>query len=163
RADAGSLQVPPTRDFAVTGDGRNEAWSTAEWVALPQRTKDGLPYESRVKLLYSGTGLYVLFDGTDRKLTAKIEKDFENLWEEDVFEIFLWTDESQTTYFEYEISPLNRELPILVPNFGGKFLGWLPWHYDSGRKTRKATSVTGGEKKMGAAISGWQAEVFLPY
>jgi predicted TIM-barrel fold metal-dependent hydrolase len=160
---AGVLKVKATTDFVVTGEGKNAAWSKAEWVAVPQRTKDGLPYESRIKLLYSGTGLYCLFEGTDKKLTAKIEKDFENLWEEDVFEIFLWPDEKHATYFEYEISPLNYELPILVPNFDGKFLGWRPWHYDGPRKTRKGTAVTGGPKKFGAAINSWSAEVFLPY
>jgi predicted TIM-barrel fold metal-dependent hydrolase len=157
------LKVRPTEDFEVTGDGKNAAWSKAEWAAVPQRSQNGLPYETRIKTLYSPKGLYVLFDATDKKLTAKIEKDFENLWEEDVFEVFLWTDEKQSTYFEYEISPFNRELPILVPNFDGKFLGWLPWHYDGGRKTRTATTVTGGEKKSGAGIAGWSAEVFIPY
>jgi len=157
------LKVRPTEDFEVTGDGKDSAWSKAEWAAVPQRSQNGLPYETRIKTLYSPKGLYVLFDATDKKLTAKIEKDFENLWEEDVFEVFLWTDEKHATYFEYEISPFNRELPILVPNFDGKFLGWLPWHYDGGRKTRKATAVTGGEKKSGAGIAGWSAEVFIPY
>jgi hypothetical protein len=66
-------------------------------------------------------------------------------------------------YFEYEISPLGSELPILVPNFNGKFLGWRPWHYEGGRKTRKATAVTGGPKQPRAAITGWTAEVFIPY
>ena len=158
-----TLRVKPTNDFEVTGDGTNAAWSKTEWESIPQRSKDGLPYETRVKALYSPKGLYVLFDAGDKKLTAKIEKDFENLWEEDVFEVFLWTDERHSTYFEYEISPLNRELPILVPNFDGTFLGWLPWHYDGARRTRKATAVTGGKKASGAPISGWTAEVFLPY
>src|SRR5262245_34195938 len=58
-----ALRVRPTQDFEVAGDGTNKAWSGANWVVVPQRTKDGLPYESRVKLLYSGMGLYVLFDG----------------------------------------------------------------------------------------------------
>jgi predicted TIM-barrel fold metal-dependent hydrolase len=160
---ARAMRVRSTADFEVSGDGKHDAWSKAEWEPIPRRTKDGLPYESRVKLLYSPKGLYVLFDGTDKKLTAKIEKDFENLWEEDVFEVFLWTDERQTTYFEYEISPLNYELPILVPNFNGRFLGWLPWHYEGGRRTRKATVATGGVKKPGAAITGWTAEFFIPY
>ena len=31
------------------------------------------------------------------------------------------------------------------------------------RKTRKAISVTGGAAKPGAAITGWTAEVFVPY
>lgn len=160
---AGVLKVKPTKDFEVTGDGKNAAWSNTEWEPIPQRTKEGLPYESRVKMLYSPKGLYVLFDGTDKKLGAKIEKDFENLWEEDVYEVFLWPDEKQTTYFEYEISPLNFELPILVPNFETKFFPWRPWHYEGGRMTRKATAVTGGQKKSGAAIGGWSAEIFIPY
>ena len=86
-----------------------------------------------------------------------------DLWNEDVYEVFLWTDERHTTYFEYEISPLNRELPILIPNFGGQFLGWRPWHYEKDRSTRKATTVTGGARTSGAAIQGWRAEFFIPY
>jgi hypothetical protein len=63
--------------------------------------------------------LYVLFDGTDTRLSVTNLADFDNLWEEDVFEVFLWTDETQTVYFEYEISPLEKELPIIVPNLNG--------------------------------------------
>ncbi|HTN03001.1 MAG TPA: carbohydrate-binding family 9-like protein, partial [Planctomycetaceae bacterium] len=155
--------VKPTDDFEVTGDGSHKAWSAAEWVTIPQRTKGGLPYESKLKLLYSKTGLYTLFDGTDAKLTATAKADFDDLWVEDVFEIFLWPDEKQPIYFEYEISPLGAELPILVPNLGGKFIGWRPWHYEGGRKTRKATSVIGGDKQPGAAIQGWTAEIFIPW
>jgi hypothetical protein len=86
-----------------------------------------------------------------------------DLWNEDVFEVFLWPDERYPVYFEYEISPLGRELPILVPNFGGQFLGWRPWHYDGDRQTRKATSVMGGTKTSNATIEGWRGEFFIPY
>jgi hypothetical protein len=72
-------------------------------------------------------------------------------------------NERQPLYFEYEISPLGYELPILVPNMNGKFLGWQPWHYERDRKIRKATVVRGGDKKPNAEISGWTAEVFVPY
>jgi predicted TIM-barrel fold metal-dependent hydrolase len=157
------LHVRPTEDFEVTGKGTADAWQKAEWQPLRRRTKDGNPYETRIKVLYSKTGIYVLMDGTDRKITATIKDDFENLWTEDVFEAFLWPDEQQPLYFEYEISPLNVELPILIPNLDGKFLGWRPWHYEGGRKTRKATSATGGTLESGAEVSGWRAEVFIPY
>ncbi len=157
------LHVKPTDDFEVTGDGSNAAWKAAEWEPLHKRTADGLPYETRVKVLHSKKGLYVLMDATDKKITATITEDNQNLWLEDVFEVFLWPDERDALYFEYEISPLNRELPILVPNLDGKILGWLPWHYGGGRKTRKATSAVGGELKSGAAVAGWKAEVFIPY
>jgi len=157
------LKVKPTEDFAVNGKGDAKAWDTAEWVPLHRREENGLPYEAKFKVLHSKTGLYVLMDATDQKLSARFEKDFENLWTEDVFEVFLWTDERDPLYFEYEISPLGRELPIMVPNNDGKFLGWLPWHYEGNRKIRKATSATGGEVKSGAEVKGWRAEIFIPY
>jgi Carbohydrate family 9 binding domain-like len=157
------LSVKPVDDFEVTGTGEHAAWRQTEWVPLRRRQPEAHPYDTRFKMLYSNTGLYFLMEGTDRKLTATMTEDFMDLWNEDVFEVFLWTDERYPVYFEYEISPLNRELSILVPNFGGQFLGWRPWHYEKDRLTRKATSVTGGPKTSNAAIQAWRAEFFIPY
>lgn len=162
-AERPRLTVKPSQDFEVTGKGDNAAWRQAEWTALRRRQPDGHPYDTRFKVLYSDTGLYCLMDATDRTLTATMTEDFSDLWKEDVFEVFLWTDERYPVYFEYEISPLNVELPILVPNFGGKFLGWRPWHYEGPRLIRKNTSTTGGPKEPRASIDGWRAEFFIPY
>jgi hypothetical protein len=158
-----TLHVKPIGDFEVTGTGGHGAWNQTEWTPLRRRQPDGHPYDSRFKIRYSDTGLYFLLDGSDRTLTATMEEDFEDLWTEDVFEVFLWTDERYPVYFEYEISPLNRELAILVPNFGGRFLGWRPWRYVRNRVTRKATSAIGGLKQPHASIEGWRAEFFIPY
>jgi hypothetical protein len=157
------LSVKPTDDFQVNGSGDNAAWKPVEWSALQRRQPDGHPYDTRFKVLYSKTGIYFLMEGTDRKLTATMTEDFRHLWTEDVFEVFLWPDERYPVYLEYEISPLNRELPILIPNFGGQFLGWRPWDYEKDRATRKATSAIGGPKESGASIQGWRAEFFIPY
>ncbi len=157
------LHVPRTADFEVTGRGDAPAWDKARWEPLHRRPGGGRDDQTRVKVLYSETGLYVLMDGADRKLTATMQEDFLDLWNEDVFEFFLWTDERHPVYFEYEISPLGFELPILIPNLGDKFLGWRPWHYEGARKTRKATAVIGGPKQSGARVTGWKAEVFVPY
>ncbi len=157
------LKVPLAADFEVNGRGDSAAWDKADWVPLGLRSTKGREYTTRVKVLYSKTGLYVLMDADDGVITATMEEDFLDLWNEDVFEFFLWPDERHPVYFEYEISPLGYELPILVPNFGGEYFGWRPWHYEGPRKIRKATTVSGGPKKSGAEISGWKAEVFLPY
>ena len=162
-ADRPRLAVRPAQDFEVTGKGDNAAWDKAEWTALRRREPANHPYDARFKALYSTTGLYVLMDATDKTLTATMNEDFMDLWNEDVFEVFLWTDERYPVYFEYEISPLNHELPIIIPNFDGKFLGWRPWHYDKDRLIRKATSIIGGPKESRAAIQGWRAEFFIPY
>lgn len=157
------LTVPRTDDFELDGSGAAPAWGKAAWVPLQLRSDKSHPYQTRVKVLYSKIGLYVLLDATDRKLTATMNQDFDDLYKEDVFEFFLWPDERQSIYFEYEISPLGFELPILVPNVGGKFLGWQPWHYTGLRRTRKATSVIGGPREPGAAVTGWKAEVCVPF
>jgi hypothetical protein len=157
------LAVKPVDDFEVTGAGDHAAWKQAEWTSLRRRQQDGHPYDTRFKVVYSSTGLYFLMEGTDRKLTATMNGEFLDLWNEDVFEVFLWTDERHPVYFEYEISPLNQELPILIPNVGGQFLGWRPWHYERDRLTRKATSIMGGPKEPHASIQGWRAEFFIPY
>ena len=157
------MLVKRTDDFEVTGDGRHASWEKATWQPLTARGEPAHAYMAQAKALYSKTGLYVLLDGSDGRLTAKNQEDFQDLWLEDVFEFFIWPDERQTVYFEYEISPLGKELPILVPNLGDKFLGWRPWHYDGERKIRKAVSITGGPQESGAAIRGWRAEVFVPY
>jgi hypothetical protein len=157
------LTVRSTEDFEVTGTGDHAAWQKMDWTTLRRRQPESHPYDTRFKMLYSSTGLYFLMDGTDRKLTAAMNEDFMDLWNEDVYEVFLWPDERYSVYFEYEISPLNRELPIIVPSFDGQAYGWRPWHYEKNRMTRKATSVTGGPKQPQASIQGWRAEFFIPY
>lgn len=152
------LVIKKTRNFDVSGNGSSPEWNTTEWIPL-QKRKGAANYSTRAKLLYSDTGIYGLFSCQDRKITATMKEDFANLWTEDVIEIFLWPDENATMYFEYELSPLNYELPILVPNMNGDFLGWRPWQYEGPRKTRHATKVV---EKNGNTTE-WIAEFFIPY
>jgi len=158
-----SITINKCQDFTITGTGGSDSWKGAEWINLVQQGQNSSSYRTKAKVLYSETGIYFLFDCEDSKLTSTMKADNLNLYEEDVVEVFLWTDEEFPVYFEYELSPLNYELPIMVPNYKGNFLGWLPWHYEGDRKTQHATSVVGGEKKSGASVSGWIAEFFIPH
>lgn len=157
------LTIPKVNDFEVTGRGEAKAWQAASWAPLARVGKGGATYATRAKVVYSATGLYFLVECEDRRLTATMTRDGDDIYNEDVVEVFLWPDESQPLYFEYEISPLGVELPILVPNQNGTFFGWLPWHYEGERQTRRATSVRGGPKASGAAVEGWTAEFFIPF
>lgn len=161
------LKIKKSADFSITGDGSAENWSKTDWVELTQRSNhdntDGLL--TQVKILYSDTGLYFLFHCEDEILSATIDSHFKELWREDVVEVFLWPDQSEPVYFEYELSPLNYELPILVSNNDGVQSHWIPFDfsYKDDRKTRHKTSVEGGEKKSGSAITKWMAEIFIPF
>jgi hypothetical protein len=158
-----TIHVERCEHFDVTGRGDAEPWQRAQWHSLSRRPGGELDYTSRFKILYSSKGVYVLIDGTDKRLTATMADDFLDLWNEDVYECFFWTDEQYPVYFEYEISPLGYELPILVPNFGGEFLGWRPWHYEGAKRTQKQVATFGGPQQSKAAVTGWRAEIFFPY
>lgn len=157
------LAIPKMDDFRVTGKGSARAWAAAAWQPLQLVGKAKTGYSTRGKVVYSNTGLYFLLDCEDRQLTCTMKQDFMDIYHEDVIEVFLWPNQEQDLYFEYEISPLNVELPILVPNHNGGFMGWRPWHYEGDRRTRTATSVCGGKKASMARVKGWMAEFFIPF
>ncbi len=161
-SDSSVTVVRKTSDFKVTGDGSSPNWSRADWIALTIQ-EGSSPWETRAKILYSEKGIYFLFDCQDEKLTATMTKDFLPLFKEDVVEVFLWPDTKYPLYFEYELSPLNYEWPLLVPNIDGRISGWHPFHYEGERKVQHATSVVGGNKVSHARISRWYAEMFIPY
>ena len=157
------LEINKINDFEITGVGASEEWEKAEWTIIPHRQIAGEGLKTKVKILYSESGIYFLFHCEDKKLTATMNEDFMDLWTEDVVEVFLWPDEAFPVYFEYEISPLNYELPIIVSNENGDLVRWQPFHYDQNRRTRHATSIEGGSKESNAIIKGWIAEFFIPY
>jgi hypothetical protein len=155
-----SAIIKKCSDFQVSGHGSSSQWSITDWINLSTQEGAVSQYTTRVKVLYSETGMYFLFTCGDKKISSTMKADNLNLWEEDVVEVFLWPDESYPVYFEYELSPTNFELPIIVPNKKGNFLGWLPWHYDGERRTQHSTSLI---RDKDDAVTGWYAEFFIPF
>src|ERR1035441_7614633 len=137
--------VKRVEDFELNGTGNAAAWNAAQWLVLTPTNGIG-NYLSRAKVVYSSLGIYCLYDCVDEHLTCTDLKDNDDLYNEDVVEVFFWPEESQHLYLEYEISPLGRELPLIIPNSGKDFFGWIPWHYEGKRLTRRATAIRGGDK-----------------
>ena len=157
--DASTMTVKKTKDFSLTGLGDAAAWKTTSFTKLQKKLSTGVNYTTQFKILYSDSGIYCLYICEDSIITSTLREDFTDLYNEDVVEAFFWPDEKSVLYFEYEISPWNYELPILVPNYNGKFLGWRPWHYEKERRTRHAASIN----KQAGKVIGWTAEFFIPY
>jgi hypothetical protein len=157
--DSTTLVINRTKDFTISGDGTADNWKTEKWLILPKREGRGLAYETKMKILYSDSGIYCLYYCQDSVLTSTLKQDFSDLYNEDVVEAFFWPDENTPVYFEYELSPYNYELPLMVPNIKGKYMGWLPFHYVGNRKTRHLTRVT----KQTDGMIAWTAEFFIPY
>jgi len=114
--DAGILSIKKTKDFEVSGKGDAANWKETSFVALTHR-KGNKHYSSQFKILYSEKGIYCLYVSQDSLITSTIREDFADIYNEDVVEVFFWPNEKSNIYFEYELSPYNYELPILVPNY----------------------------------------------
>lgn len=170
------LMLKHTGDFTITGDGSAREWNNAHWNTIVQRDKETLEkegwrkssdslgnpvYETTFKILYSDKGLYFLYRCEDSAITATITEDYGALYNEDVVELFLRPDTTLPAYFEYELSPLNYELPIMILNNKGNAMGWKPWHYEGRRKTLHAVNIN-KPIKPGARFT-WTAEVFIPF
>ncbi|HWK07226.1 MAG TPA: carbohydrate-binding family 9-like protein [Puia sp.] len=164
-----TLLIHKCPDFTVTGKGDNPSWDKAAWNPLQKLDSGGLAYESKFKILYSATGLYILFNGDDQKITTSYEKDFEDLFKGDVFEVFLQPDPQVPLYVEYEVNALDKELVLLIQNSNGNISGWEPWHYEGKKKVIKKVVVTGGNALSGGSVASGQAirsvsaELFFPY
>ncbi len=159
----GYLLIPKSDDFIITGTGLNSQWTKSKWVNIPILHSKLTSYQTKAKALYSDTGIYFLFYCEDHKITATMEQDFLDLWNEDVIEIFLQPNQKIPAYFEYELSPLNYELPITIFNENGQLNSWIPFHAEEDRKTSHLVSVQGGEQKSQASISSWTSELFIPF
>ena len=156
--------VRKTPDFEISGTGEAQAWERTAWIELDQLTEwdDGQSYPTRAKVLYSVTGIYFLYRCEDEVLNASFRSNYRKLWTEDVVEAFLWPDDRTPFYFEYELSPLNYELLILVHEREGHKTRWRPYDYGYNRQTRHRTTVE-GKALSGAPITGWMAEFFIPF
>jgi hypothetical protein len=153
-------------DFIITGKGDRPQWSTAEWVYLTKLDQGGKEYESKCKMLYSSSGIYVLFYGQDEKITTKDYKDFENLFNGDVFEVFFLPVPTEVVYFEYEVNQLDRELVLIISNIEGYgYKQWIPWSHRGTNESgvKKIVAVNGGGKKINGSIRSWSAEIFFPF
>lgn len=161
--DSKSLLVKKCSDFSINGNGDNSQWNDVDWTDMPTAHAAEPKYETKFKLLYSEKGIYILGHCEDQLISTDYTEDQGDIWNGDVFEVFLQTDINNPLYFEYEINPLNAELVILVPNNEGDFFGWSPWHYEGDRKIKNAVKIHGGKAQSGTKISGWTVELFFPY
>ena len=157
-----SFLVRKCEDFTVTGKGDNVAWQKTTWNALTKIDSGGKENKTQFKIMYSPTGIYVLFEGDDSKITSNFQHDGDDLFDADVFEVFFHPMPTSPIYFEYEVSPLGKELVLLITNKNGKMSAWLPW-YRIEKRVQKKVVIVGGKMKPNSPSKSWSAEIFFPY
>jgi len=164
RAATTPLLVRKVNDFDINGIGSNMAWETVEWNRLSKLDEEGPDYPSKFKIQYSHTGIYLLFEGTDSKITTSDYEDMDRIWNGDVFEVFFHPNPKEPIYFEYEVNQFGKQL-LLTISKSKNGVSWIPFN-EYGKNTYGTytkVNVSGGEAKIGEEITSWRAEVFISY
>ena len=114
-----------TTDFEINGDGSNANWNNSDWLELP-KSGGSVSYQTKVKMLYSDSGIYCLYHCEDNKITATLKEDFLDLWNEDVVEAFFWTDESNPSILNMNFLLSIMNYPFWFPTIKENFLDGGP-------------------------------------
>lgn len=92
------------------------AWRRApvirDWFIPISHERPKQPTELR--LLWDEANLYAHFVAHDEDLRGTLTGKTDHLWSEDVCELFLQPDTSKTSYYEYEVNPINGLLALRI-------------------------------------------------
>lgn len=159
------LIVLKCTDFTINGKGDNAEWTKAKWIHLAKLDTGGRNYESKFKILYSTTGIYLLVSGEDDKITTKEYNDLDAIYNGDVFEAFFLPVPKTPVYFEYEINQMNKELILTLSKMDNQLYSWSPGYpsEENRKPVKKMVDVVGGKAEVGGFIKNWTAEIFFPY
>src|SRR5690606_17525909 len=124
----------------------------------------GKEYRGKFKVMYSKSGIFLLFQGEDDKITTKDYEDMDKIWNGDVFEAFLHPNPKKPAYFEYEVNQFGKQLVLTISDQRDG-VSWIPFN-EYGRNTYgvfNKVEIYGGSAKLDGKITSWTAEVFLSY
>ena len=148
----------------ITIDGRLDepAWKGAETVSF-QRTETTTPtkFPTTAKMLWDENAFYIAWVCDDPDIwTTKFTKD-EDLWTEEVVEIFIDPDADSKGYLELEVNPANTFVDLKIAKVGQVDAKWDI----KGLKTAVTVEGTLGNKTDNRTNQDtrWTVEVAIPW
>ncbi len=99
----------------------------------------------------------------DKNIKAQMTKRDDDLWNEEVMEIFINADDNPKTYYEFEWNALNTilDLYVLNPNCNRDVIRqWLDWDCEG---ILSAVNVKGTVGDDSDIDKGWFLEVAIPF
>ena len=152
------------KKIIIDGSLDEEAWEKAETISL-LNNKTGKPveqdeYKSEVKTCYDSDYLYIAFINGDQDIFTSFTKRDEYLWEDEVVEVFIDTDEGLSTYIEIEISPANIQFDSYITDTANIDLIETPMYDIEGLKS--AIFVDGTVNNNSDIDKSWTVEIAIP-
>jgi len=115
--------------------------------------------QAQVLVLWDDNNIYFGAEIEDEDLFAKYTAHDSPLYKEDVFEVFVWPDESRRYYYEFEVNPLGTVFDMFTPNSdAGGFHRW--GEFKAGIKAKG--TVKGTLNNWRDKDKGWTLEFAIP-
>ena len=150
----------------VTIDGAPDdaAWknaATIENFSMPWLGKDNKPAAkaTRAKILWDRENLYIAADLDDADLYADVTEHDGQIWDNDVFEVFLKPAADKPAYYEFQVNALNTQFDCFIPRRG--HVGRFKKLHDFGIES--AVNLRGTLDKWTDTDKGWSVEMRIPW
>jgi glucose/arabinose dehydrogenase/mono/diheme cytochrome c family protein len=149
--------------IAIDGSPDEAAWKQAADVgefALPW-LGPGHPAAkaTRARLLWDREHLYVAADMDDADLYADITEHDGQIWDNDVFEVFLKPAADKPAYYEFQVNALNTQFDCFIPRRG--HVGRFKRLHDFGIES--AVKLRGTLDNWTDRDQGWSVELKIPW
>jgi Carbohydrate family 9 binding domain-like len=148
------VQVPPVID----GRTDDPAWVAVERHPLVH-SLDGEPYDERpgrVRLAWDATALYVAADIEDPDVWSEYGRRDDPLWNQEVFELFVFGDAERRDYLELQVSPRGT---VFDARFAHYRKGDEAWN----GRWQAAVELRGTLDDRRDRDEGWSAELAIPW
>ncbi len=148
----------------IDGDGGDSAWTRAPGLNLVDvEDLTGQRQHSRptvARMLWDEDNLYFLFEMIDADVWSTFDNRDDQIWQQEVVEIFIDPDGDGLDYAEIEVNPLNTIFDLLLSRpWADSGRGFAEWNPDF----VSAVSVDGTLNDPDDVDQGWTVEVALPW
>jgi hypothetical protein len=149
---------------AIDGSLDDAAWKqagTIDTFSAPWLGKDNKPTAkaTRAKILWDRENLYIAADLDDADLYADITEHDGQLWDNDVFEVFLKPAIDKPAYYEFQVNALNTQFDCFIPRRGN--VGRFKKLHDFGIES--AVKLRGTLDDWTDTDQGWSVEMRIPW
>ena len=152
-----------TKPIQIDGHLDEYAWERAEQINSFERILnhyDNIRAGTRAKMLWDNEYLYIGFHCDDREMWAVYDNEDDQLWEEEVVEVFIDPDGNGKNYLELEVSPTNTVVDLLIKSVEPEFKSDKDWDI-AGLET--AVQLHGTVNDVSDDDLGWSVEIAIPW
>ncbi len=151
--------------IVLDGDINDSVWQLAKWtddfmdIQGPEHQKPA--YQTRVKMLWSDSFLYVAAYMQESHIWANVEENEQIMYVDNDFEVFIDPDGDNHNYYEFEFNALNKKWDLFLERpYRDKVKPDLKWNC---KGLQNATKVYGTiNNPKGKEDSAWTMEIAIP-